>query len=171
MVGIPVAARRTPMGAARGAAHPKTKPVGSPSRMLLLSLARQIPRVLQPQPRVRRACRVRACVRGGAGSDPSRKAAFSASVFFFSVFTYNAAPKETCERNHGQCSAHAFCTDYTAGFCCHCQSSFFGDGKHCLQEGDCWGWGRPALAAGSPAVWTLHPPRLAQRQKLAALRK
>nr|XP_051678803.1 nidogen-2 isoform X1 [Oryctolagus cuniculus] len=51
------------------------------------------------------------------------------------VFTYNAAHKETCERNHGQCSAHAFCTDYTTGFCCHCQSSFYGDGKHCLPEG------------------------------------
>lgn len=51
------------------------------------------------------------------------------------VFTYNAADKETCERNHGQCSPHAFCTDYTTGFCCHCQSRFYGNGKHCLPEG------------------------------------
>uniref|UniRef100_A0A8C6W1V1 Nidogen-2 n=2 Tax=Nannospalax galili TaxID=1026970 RepID=A0A8C6W1V1_NANGA len=51
------------------------------------------------------------------------------------VFSYNAANKETCERNHGQCSQHAFCTDYTTGFCCHCQSRFYGNGKHCLPEG------------------------------------
>nr|XP_060482965.1 nidogen-2-like [Panthera onca] len=55
--------------------------------------------------------------------------------FDFPVFTYNAADKETCERNHGQCSPHAFCTDYTTGFCCHCQSRFYGNGKHCLPEG------------------------------------
>ncbi|KAL2789922.1 nidogen-2 precursor [Daubentonia madagascariensis] len=51
------------------------------------------------------------------------------------VFTYNAANKETCEHNHGQCSRHAFCTDYATGFCCHCQSRFYGNGKHCLPEG------------------------------------
>ncbi|XP_033043931.1 nidogen-2 isoform X5 [Trachypithecus francoisi] len=51
------------------------------------------------------------------------------------VFTYNAANKETCEHNHRQCSRHAFCTDYATGFCCHCQSKFYGNGKHCLPEG------------------------------------
>uniref|UniRef100_H0X8N1 Nidogen 2 n=1 Tax=Otolemur garnettii TaxID=30611 RepID=H0X8N1_OTOGA len=51
------------------------------------------------------------------------------------VFTYNAASRETCEHKHGQCSRHAFCTDYATGFCCHCQSRFYGDGKHCLPEG------------------------------------
>ncbi|XP_007941906.1 nidogen-2 [Orycteropus afer afer] len=51
------------------------------------------------------------------------------------VFTYNAANKETCEQNHRQCSQHAFCTDYSTGFCCHCQSRFYGNGKHCLPEG------------------------------------
>ncbi|XP_037688644.1 nidogen-2 isoform X2 [Choloepus didactylus] len=51
------------------------------------------------------------------------------------VFTYNAASKETCEQNHGQCSQHAFCTDYATGFCCHCQSRFYGNGEHCLPEG------------------------------------
>ncbi|XP_077765416.1 nidogen-2 isoform X1 [Canis aureus] len=51
------------------------------------------------------------------------------------VFTYNAANKETCEHNHRQCSRHAFCTDYTTGFCCHCQSRFYGNGKHCLPAG------------------------------------
>ncbi|XP_004371146.1 nidogen-2 [Trichechus manatus latirostris] len=51
------------------------------------------------------------------------------------VFTYNAANKETCEQNHRQCSQHAFCTDYATGFCCHCQSRFYGNGKHCLPEG------------------------------------
>ncbi|XP_006872431.1 PREDICTED: nidogen-2 [Chrysochloris asiatica] len=51
------------------------------------------------------------------------------------VFTYNGANKETCERSHRQCSQHAFCTDYTTGFCCHCQFRFYGNGKHCLPEG------------------------------------
>uniref|UniRef100_A0A8C5YM83 Nidogen-2 n=1 Tax=Marmota marmota marmota TaxID=9994 RepID=A0A8C5YM83_MARMA len=51
------------------------------------------------------------------------------------VFTYNSANKETCEHNHGRCSQHAFCTDYATGFCCHCQSGFYGNGKHCLPEG------------------------------------
>ncbi|XP_023579486.1 nidogen-2 isoform X1 [Octodon degus] len=51
------------------------------------------------------------------------------------VFTYNSANKETCEHNHGQCSLHAFCTDYATGFCCHCQSRFNGNGRHCLPEG------------------------------------
>ncbi|KFO29717.1 nidogen-2 [Fukomys damarensis] len=51
------------------------------------------------------------------------------------VFTYNSANKETCERNHGRCSQHAFCTDYATGFCCHCQSRFNGNGEHCLPEG------------------------------------
>uniref|UniRef100_A0A6I8NK02 Nidogen 2 n=1 Tax=Ornithorhynchus anatinus TaxID=9258 RepID=A0A6I8NK02_ORNAN len=51
------------------------------------------------------------------------------------VFTYSASGRETCERNHGQCSQYAFCTDYATGFCCHCQSKYYGDGKHCLPEG------------------------------------
>ncbi|XP_040825948.1 nidogen-2 [Ochotona curzoniae] len=51
------------------------------------------------------------------------------------VFTYNGDHKETCERNHGRCSPHAFCTDYATGFCCHCQSGFYGNGQHCLAEG------------------------------------
>ncbi|XP_077180168.1 nidogen-2 isoform X2 [Paroedura picta] len=51
------------------------------------------------------------------------------------VFTYSAASLETCERHHGQCSPHAFCTDYSTGFCCHCQSRFYGNGRHCLPEG------------------------------------
>ncbi|ERE87115.1 nidogen-2-like protein [Cricetulus griseus] len=51
------------------------------------------------------------------------------------VFSYNGANRETCEHSHGQCSQHAFCTDYATGFCCHCQSRFYGNGKHCLPEG------------------------------------
>ncbi|XP_052589432.1 nidogen-2 [Peromyscus californicus insignis] len=51
------------------------------------------------------------------------------------VFSYNGASRETCEHSHGQCSRHAFCTDYATGFCCHCQSRFYGNGKHCLPEG------------------------------------
>uniref|UniRef100_A0A8C5IJ06 Nidogen 2 n=1 Tax=Junco hyemalis TaxID=40217 RepID=A0A8C5IJ06_JUNHY len=51
------------------------------------------------------------------------------------VFTYSAASRETCAQHHGQCSPHAFCTDYAAGFCCHCRASFYGNGRQCLPEG------------------------------------
>ncbi|XP_066128491.1 nidogen-2 isoform X1 [Saccopteryx bilineata] len=48
---------------------------------------------------------------------------------------HQSSNKETCEHNHRQCSQHAFCTDYATGFCCHCQSRFYGNGKHCLPAG------------------------------------
>ncbi|XP_061468527.1 nidogen-2 [Rhineura floridana] len=51
------------------------------------------------------------------------------------VFTYSTSNVETCEDHHSQCSLHAFCTDYSTGFCCHCQSKFYGNGRHCLPEG------------------------------------
>uniref|UniRef100_A0A8D0BRW1 Nidogen 2 n=1 Tax=Salvator merianae TaxID=96440 RepID=A0A8D0BRW1_SALMN len=51
------------------------------------------------------------------------------------VFTYSVASVETCEDHHSQCSQHAFCTDYSTGFCCHCQPRFYGNGRHCLPEG------------------------------------
>nr|XP_034996890.1 nidogen-2 [Zootoca vivipara] len=51
-------------------------------------------------------------------------------------FTYSTANVETCEDHHRQCSLHAFCTDYSTGFCCHCQSKFYGNGRHCLPEED-----------------------------------
>lgn len=51
------------------------------------------------------------------------------------VYTYKAARKDTCEGSHGQCSQHAFCTDYTYGLCCHCQSEYYGNGRYCLPKG------------------------------------
>ncbi|XP_062904848.1 nidogen-2 isoform X5 [Mobula hypostoma] len=51
------------------------------------------------------------------------------------VFTYNTGSKETCERNQEQCSQNAYCTDYSSGFCCHCQSGYYGNGRQCLPEG------------------------------------
>ncbi|NXV16075.1 NID2 protein, partial [Cepphus grylle] len=51
------------------------------------------------------------------------------------VFTYSAASRETCARHHGTCSPHAFCTDYAAGFCCHCRATYYGNGRQCLPEG------------------------------------
>ncbi|XP_078418707.1 uncharacterized protein nid2a isoform X5 [Cetorhinus maximus] len=51
------------------------------------------------------------------------------------VFTYSTDTKETCERNQGQCSQHASCTDYSSGFCCHCHSGYYGNGRECLPEG------------------------------------
>ncbi|XP_075469905.1 nidogen-2 isoform X2 [Ascaphus truei] len=51
------------------------------------------------------------------------------------VFIYNPVGKKTCERRHGQCSQHAFCTDYATGFCCHCETDYYGNGIHCLPKG------------------------------------
>ncbi|NWW78182.1 NID2 protein, partial [Climacteris rufus] len=51
------------------------------------------------------------------------------------VFTYSAASRETCAQHHGRCSPHAFCTDYAAGFCCHCRATYYGNGRQCLPEG------------------------------------
>lgn len=51
------------------------------------------------------------------------------------MFTYSAGSKETCARHHGRCSPHAFCTDYATGLCCHCQASYYGNGRQCLPEG------------------------------------
>ncbi|KAE8586619.1 hypothetical protein XENTR_v10021718 [Xenopus tropicalis] len=51
------------------------------------------------------------------------------------VFSFNPVGKETCERNHGRCSRFAFCADYSAGFCCHCQEDYYGNGVHCLPRG------------------------------------
>ncbi|XP_069493571.1 nidogen-2 [Ambystoma mexicanum] len=51
------------------------------------------------------------------------------------VYTYQAARKDSCEVSHGQCSQHAFCTDYSYGFCCHCQSEYYGNGRYCLPKG------------------------------------
>lgn len=51
------------------------------------------------------------------------------------VFTYSAGSRETCAQHHGRCSPHAFCTDYATGLCCHCQASYYGNGRQCLPEG------------------------------------
>uniref|UniRef100_A0A8C4PL60 Nidogen 2 n=1 Tax=Equus asinus asinus TaxID=83772 RepID=A0A8C4PL60_EQUAS len=71
----------------------------------------------------------------GGGSHDAGPPRPLTQLFLFPVFTYNAAGKETCEQNHGRCSRHAFCTDYATGFCCHCQSRFYGNGQQCLPEG------------------------------------
>nr|XP_033808788.1 nidogen-2 [Geotrypetes seraphini] len=47
----------------------------------------------------------------------------------------NPASKGTCEKNYGHCSLHAFCTDYSTGFCCHCLTEYYGNGRHCLPKG------------------------------------
>ncbi|XP_031435769.1 nidogen-2 isoform X4 [Clupea harengus] len=51
------------------------------------------------------------------------------------VIQYNAGSKDTCERFGQQCSQSAYCSDYATGFCCHCRSSFYGNGRHCLPNG------------------------------------
>ncbi|CAJ1087012.1 nidogen-2 isoform X3 [Xyrichtys novacula] len=51
------------------------------------------------------------------------------------VIHYTTENKETCARFQQQCSQNAFCSDYSTGFCCHCRSGFYGNGRHCLPEG------------------------------------
>ncbi|KAI6068034.1 Nidogen-2 [Aix galericulata] len=82
------------------------------------------------------------------------------------VFTYSAGSKETCARHHGRCSPHAFCTDYATGLCCHCQASYYGNGRQCLPEGTgtrggegarCPGMGKEgARAVFSPRPGAVH---------------
>ncbi|KAA0710949.1 Nidogen-2 [Triplophysa tibetana] len=51
------------------------------------------------------------------------------------VVQYSTNNKETCERFQTHCSQNADCTDYSTGFCCHCNSGFYGNGRHCLPNG------------------------------------
>ncbi|XP_030644080.1 nidogen-2 [Chanos chanos] len=51
------------------------------------------------------------------------------------VIQYSTDNKETCARFQQQCSQNGYCTDYTTGFCCHCRSGFYGNGRHCLPNG------------------------------------
>ncbi|XP_041132106.1 nidogen-2-like [Polyodon spathula] len=51
------------------------------------------------------------------------------------VFVYNTESRETCAQFEGQCSRHAYCSDYSSGFCCHCHSGYYGNGRHCLPDG------------------------------------
>uniref|UniRef100_A0A674C3U4 Nidogen 2 n=1 Tax=Salmo trutta TaxID=8032 RepID=A0A674C3U4_SALTR len=51
------------------------------------------------------------------------------------VIQYSTETKETCARFQQQCSQNADCTDYSSGFCCHCRSGFYGNGRHCLPDG------------------------------------
>lgn len=51
----------------------------------------------------------------------------------FAVFAYNL---ETCANNRHKCSAFADCRDYRDGYCCHCRSGFYGNGKDCVAEGE-----------------------------------
>ncbi|XP_063040721.1 nidogen-2 isoform X2 [Engraulis encrasicolus] len=51
------------------------------------------------------------------------------------VVQYNIDNKESCERGGQTCSQNAYCSDYATGFCCHCRSGFYGNGRHCLPNG------------------------------------
>ncbi|XP_076848526.1 nidogen-2 isoform X2 [Brachyhypopomus gauderio] len=51
------------------------------------------------------------------------------------VFQYSSENKETCSRFQQYCSQSAYCTDYPSGYCCHCLSGFYGNGRHCLPNG------------------------------------
>ncbi|KAI4889219.1 hypothetical protein NFI96_022471, partial [Prochilodus magdalenae] len=48
------------------------------------------------------------------------------------VIQYSPENKETCDRFQQLCSKNAYCTDYPSGYCCHCHSGFYGNGRHCL---------------------------------------
>ncbi|RXN01624.1 Nidogen-1 [Acipenser ruthenus] len=55
--------------------------------------------------------------------------------FDVNVFQYNPGTRETCSNSRHKCSNFADCRDYSSGYCCHCRSGFYGNGKHCLAEG------------------------------------
>uniref|UniRef100_A0A8C9WKU1 Nidogen 2 n=1 Tax=Scleropages formosus TaxID=113540 RepID=A0A8C9WKU1_SCLFO len=51
------------------------------------------------------------------------------------VIQYSTENKETCARFQQTCSQNGYCTDYSSGFCCHCHTGYYGNGRHCLPEG------------------------------------
>ncbi|XP_053315113.1 nidogen-1 isoform X2 [Spea bombifrons] len=51
------------------------------------------------------------------------------------VFQYNTGSQQTCANNRHQCSVHAFCRDFSSGFCCSCNSGYYGNGRQCVAEG------------------------------------
>lgn len=51
------------------------------------------------------------------------------------VFSYNTGSQQTCANNRHQCSVHAECRDYAAGFCCRCVDNYTGNGRQCVAEG------------------------------------
>ncbi|XP_034153395.1 nidogen-2 isoform X2 [Esox lucius] len=51
------------------------------------------------------------------------------------VIRYSTETKRTCAVFQQQCSQNAYCTDYPAGFCCHCRTGFYGNGWQCLPDG------------------------------------
>ncbi|XP_048453046.1 nidogen-1 [Rhincodon typus] len=51
------------------------------------------------------------------------------------VFSYNTERQLTCANSRHVCSIHGQCRDYEAGFCCHCNPGYYGNGKQCVAEG------------------------------------
>ncbi|XP_067840235.1 nidogen-1 [Heptranchias perlo] len=51
------------------------------------------------------------------------------------VFSYNTERQLSCVSSGHICSIHSQCRDYTAGFCCHCNPGYYGNGKQCVAEG------------------------------------
>ncbi|XP_078069535.1 nidogen-1 [Mustelus asterias] len=51
------------------------------------------------------------------------------------VFSYSTERQLTCANSRHVCSIHGQCRDYVAGFCCHCNPGYYGNGKQCVAEG------------------------------------
>uniref|UniRef100_A0A8C9AKG7 Nidogen 1 n=1 Tax=Prolemur simus TaxID=1328070 RepID=A0A8C9AKG7_PROSS len=51
------------------------------------------------------------------------------------VFSYNTDSRQTCANSRHQCSVHAECRDFAAGFCCRCVAGYTGNGRQCVAEG------------------------------------
>uniref|UniRef100_A0A8C9VUN5 Nidogen 2 n=1 Tax=Scleropages formosus TaxID=113540 RepID=A0A8C9VUN5_SCLFO len=64
-----------------------------------------------------------------------KPSACSFSYFLLAVIQYSTENKETCARFQQTCSQNGYCTDYSSGFCCHCHTGYYGNGRHCLPEG------------------------------------
>lgn len=51
-------------------------------------------------------------------------------------FSSDDKSAEFCSSGFRACHSRATCADFETGFCCVCQSGFFGNGKNCLSEGE-----------------------------------
>ncbi|XP_064621672.1 nidogen-1-like isoform X2 [Lineus longissimus] len=43
--------------------------------------------------------------------------------------------KNTCSNSQSNCHSNGRCVDYASGFCCECNSPYYGNGKNCLEPG------------------------------------
>ena len=58
-------------------------------------------------------------------------------VFILVVIFEPTLGVETCTEGAKQCHLNAQCVDYSTGFCCKCLDNYYGNGRSCLEKGEC----------------------------------